>query len=165
MQKYAVYRPEGGAASQASTACLLARKCHWLARKMAANMRNATCVRTETSKLPTYVALLYGSLFYGKRLFTTALFSAHAKFSRPNFSARKSPPKNRLPRRSCIPRFMYVTCLAKTDKNKQWNIKSITPALSRFSQISNPFCKSYFIIYIQRWCSNFFNIAQKHDGT
>jgi hypothetical protein len=37
----------------ASTACLLARKCHWLARKMAANMRNATCARTETSKLPT----------------------------------------------------------------------------------------------------------------
>jgi hypothetical protein len=28
-------------------------------------MRNATCARTETSKLPTYVALLYGSLFYG----------------------------------------------------------------------------------------------------
>jgi hypothetical protein len=26
----------------ASTACLLARKCHWLARKMAANMINAT---------------------------------------------------------------------------------------------------------------------------
>jgi hypothetical protein len=45
----------------ASTACLLARKCHSLARKMAANMRNATCARTETSKLPTYVALL---LFY-----------------------------------------------------------------------------------------------------
>jgi hypothetical protein len=37
----------------ASTACSLARKCHWLARKMAANMRNATCARTETSKLPT----------------------------------------------------------------------------------------------------------------
>jgi hypothetical protein len=27
-------------------------------------MRNATCARTETSKLPTKVALLYGSLFY-----------------------------------------------------------------------------------------------------
>jgi hypothetical protein len=26
----------------ASTACLLARKCHWLTRKMAANMRNVT---------------------------------------------------------------------------------------------------------------------------
>jgi hypothetical protein len=35
------------------TACLLARKCHWLARKMATNMRNVTCARTETSKLPT----------------------------------------------------------------------------------------------------------------
>jgi hypothetical protein len=31
----------------ASTACLLARKCHWLARKMAANMHNATCARTK----------------------------------------------------------------------------------------------------------------------
>ena len=30
----------------ASTACLLARKCNRLARKMAANMRNAICVRT-----------------------------------------------------------------------------------------------------------------------
>jgi hypothetical protein len=29
-------------------------------------MRNATCARTETSKLPTYVALLYGFLFYAK---------------------------------------------------------------------------------------------------
>ena len=29
-------------------------------------MRNATCARTETSKLPTEVALLYGSLFYGR---------------------------------------------------------------------------------------------------
>jgi hypothetical protein len=29
----------------ASTTCLLARKCHWLARKMAANMRNMTCPR------------------------------------------------------------------------------------------------------------------------
>ena len=48
----------------ASTACLLARKCHRMARKMAANMRNATCARTETSKLPTLVALLFGSLFY-----------------------------------------------------------------------------------------------------
>ena len=28
-------------------------------------MHNATCARTETSKLPTYVALLYGPLFYG----------------------------------------------------------------------------------------------------
>jgi hypothetical protein len=37
----------------ASTACLLARKCHGLARKKAANMRNATCARTETSKIPT----------------------------------------------------------------------------------------------------------------
>ena len=31
-------------------------------------MRNATCARTETSKLPTKVALLYGSLFYDQSL-------------------------------------------------------------------------------------------------
>ena len=30
-----------------------------LARKMAANMREATCARTKTSKVPTRVALLY----------------------------------------------------------------------------------------------------------
>ena len=31
-------------------------------------MRIATCARTETSKLPTKVALLYGSLFYDEGL-------------------------------------------------------------------------------------------------
>jgi hypothetical protein len=47
MQKYAVYWQEGGAASQYSV---------FIGQKMsliAANMRNATCTRTETSKLPT----------------------------------------------------------------------------------------------------------------
>ena len=38
----------------ANTACLLARIYHWLAGKMASNMRNATCARTETLKLPTW---------------------------------------------------------------------------------------------------------------
>ena len=47
----------------ASTACLLARKCNRLARKMAANMRNAICVRTQTSKVPTQDILLVSSLF------------------------------------------------------------------------------------------------------
>ena len=47
----------------ASTACLLAKKCNRLARKMAANMRNAICVRTQTSKVPTQDILLVSSLF------------------------------------------------------------------------------------------------------
>ena len=47
----------------ASTACLLARKCNRLARKIAANMRNAICVRTQTSKVPTKDILLVSSLF------------------------------------------------------------------------------------------------------
>ncbi len=47
----------------ASTACLLARKCNRLVRKMAANMRNAICVRTQTSKVPTQDILLVSSLF------------------------------------------------------------------------------------------------------
>ena len=64
-QKYAVLLTKRRSSQPASTACLLARKCHWLAMKMAANMRNATCARTESSKLPTQVALLYGSLFCG----------------------------------------------------------------------------------------------------
>jgi hypothetical protein len=37
MQKYAVYWPEGGAASQYSV--FIGQKSHWLARKMGANMR------------------------------------------------------------------------------------------------------------------------------
>ena len=49
----------------ASTACLLARKCNRLARKMAAKMRNAICVRTQTSKVPTEDILLVSSLFCG----------------------------------------------------------------------------------------------------
>ena len=52
----------------ASTACLLARKCNRLARKMAANMRNAICVRTQTSKVPTQDILLVSSLFCGMAL-------------------------------------------------------------------------------------------------
>ncbi len=47
----------------ASTACLLARKCNRLARKMAANMRNAICVRTQTSKVSTQDILWVSSLF------------------------------------------------------------------------------------------------------
>ena len=61
MQNYAVHWPEGGAASQYSV--LIARKCNRLARKMAANMRNAICVRTQTSKVPTQDILLVSSLF------------------------------------------------------------------------------------------------------
>ena len=37
--------------------------CNRLARKMAANMRNAICVRTQTSKVPTQDILLVSSLF------------------------------------------------------------------------------------------------------
>jgi hypothetical protein len=52
MQKYAVYWPEGGAASQYSV--FIGQKTSLTVyRKMAANMRNATFARTETSKLPT----------------------------------------------------------------------------------------------------------------
>ncbi len=43
----------------AGTAYLLARKCNRLARTCIMNMRNATCVRTQTSKDPTRVALLF----------------------------------------------------------------------------------------------------------
>ena len=35
----------------ASSAFLLARKCNWLARTCTMNMRNATCVGTQTSKV------------------------------------------------------------------------------------------------------------------
>ncbi len=55
----------------ASTACLLARKCNRLARKMAANMRNAICVRTQTSKVPTQDILLVSSLFCVPGVFNT----------------------------------------------------------------------------------------------
>ena len=43
----------------ASSAFLLARKCNWLARTCIMNMRNATCVGTQTSKVPTRVTLLF----------------------------------------------------------------------------------------------------------
>ncbi len=43
----------------ASSAFLLARKCNWLARTCIMNMRNVSCVRTQTSKVPTWVALLF----------------------------------------------------------------------------------------------------------
>ena len=43
----------------ASSAFLLARKCNWLARTCIMNMRNALCVRTQTSKVPAWVALLF----------------------------------------------------------------------------------------------------------
>ena len=43
----------------ASSAFLLARKCNWLARTCIMNMRNATCVGTQTSKVPTQVTLLF----------------------------------------------------------------------------------------------------------
>jgi hypothetical protein len=46
MQKYAVYWPEGGAASQYSM--FIGLKMSLTARKMAANMRNETCATTET---------------------------------------------------------------------------------------------------------------------
>ncbi len=51
----------------ASTVCLLVRKCNRLARKMAANMRNAICVQTQTSKVPTQDILLVSSLFCDAR--------------------------------------------------------------------------------------------------
>ena len=43
----------------ASSAFLLARKCNWLARTCIMNMRNATCVGTQTSKVPSRVTLLF----------------------------------------------------------------------------------------------------------
>ena len=43
----------------ASSAFLLARKCNWLARTCIMNMRNATCVGTQTSKVPTRVTPLF----------------------------------------------------------------------------------------------------------
>ena len=43
----------------ASSAFLLARNCNRLARTCIMNMRNATCVRTQTSKVPTRVTLLF----------------------------------------------------------------------------------------------------------
>ena len=46
----------------ANPAFLLARKCNQLARTCIMNMRNATCVGTETSKVRTRVTLLF--IFY-----------------------------------------------------------------------------------------------------
>ena len=43
----------------ASSAFLLARKCNRLARTCIMNLRNATCVGTQTSKVPTQVTLLF----------------------------------------------------------------------------------------------------------
>ena len=43
----------------ASSAFLLATKCNWLARTGIMSMRNATCVGTQTSKVPTRVTLLF----------------------------------------------------------------------------------------------------------
>ena len=45
-----------------SSASLLARKCNWLARTSIMNMRNAICVGTQTSKVPTLVTFLF--IFY-----------------------------------------------------------------------------------------------------
>ena len=66
----------------ASAACLLARKCNRLARKMAANMRNAICVRTQTSKVPTQDILLVSSLFCDNVL--SIIESSHQSFSNSN---------------------------------------------------------------------------------
>ncbi len=65
----------------ASTACLLARKCNRLARKMAANMRNAICVRTQTSKVPTQDILLVSSLFcvLGLKFFGAGFRAGHCQ--------------------------------------------------------------------------------------
>ena len=38
------------------SAFLLIRKCNWLARASIMNVRNVTCVGTQTSKVPTRVA-------------------------------------------------------------------------------------------------------------
>ena len=46
----------------ASSAFLLAWKCSWLARTCIMNMRNATCLGTQTSKVPTRVTRLF--IFY-----------------------------------------------------------------------------------------------------
>ena len=43
----------------ASSPFLLARERNWLARTCIMNMRNATCVGTQTSKVPTRVTLLF----------------------------------------------------------------------------------------------------------
>ena len=43
----------------ASSAFVLTRKCNWLARTCIMNMRNATCVGTQISKVPTRVTLLF----------------------------------------------------------------------------------------------------------
>ncbi len=61
----------------ASTACLLARKCNRLARKMAANMRNAICVRTQTLKVPTQDILLVSLLFCGQGGNIIPMFTFH----------------------------------------------------------------------------------------
>ena len=49
----------------ASPVFLLDRKCNWLVRTYIINMRNATCVATQTLKVPTRVILLFIFLFRG----------------------------------------------------------------------------------------------------
>ena len=48
----------------ASSAFLLARKGNWLARTCIMNVRNETCVETQTSKVPTQVAFLLISILW-----------------------------------------------------------------------------------------------------
>jgi hypothetical protein len=47
-------------------------------------MRNATCARTETSKLPTKVAILYGSLFYAGKCTNCNFSHVHVKMKNSN---------------------------------------------------------------------------------
>ena len=63
----------------ASTASLLASKYHLLGRVMADNMRNAICAKTQTSKVPKRVGLLYISLFCA--LMELQLFKSHSDFN------------------------------------------------------------------------------------
>ncbi len=58
MQNYAAQLAGQKAEQPASTACLLARKCNRLARKMA-NMRNAICAASKISMVPTRLASLF----------------------------------------------------------------------------------------------------------
>ena len=56
-----------------SSAFLLAWKCNWLARTCIMNMRNATCVGTQTSKVPTRMTLL--SIFYSVTVYKVMSFN------------------------------------------------------------------------------------------
>ena len=66
-----------------SSAFLLVRKCNWLARTCIMNMRNATCVGTQTSKVLTRVTLLFIPSLYCALAIKSYSFQPCKKFLCP----------------------------------------------------------------------------------